>query len=380
MRRVLFFLESLAGGGAEKVLTDIVGGLDKSKYDITVCTVTDGDVYQKKISANCHYKSMLKISNYHAGGIRKIFFWVGIKMIYTLPPRLIHKYFFREKYDIEVAFIEGFATKIIASSPDTSSKKIAWVHTDPLKNVYADKSFHSLSEQIQVYHAFDQILFVSDSIKTAFENKFFSDSRLKVQYNPIDEKTILQLSRESINIVHPEHGLLIGTIGRLEPAKGYLRLLKCVKELTDQGYSAFTIWILGKGSQQQILEQYIHDNHLNDIVKLLGYHSNPYKYLHLCDAFICSSYAEGFSTAATESLILGKPVFTVDCAGMRELLNDSGAGEVVPNTDKDLYSLLESLVSGQINLASYSKAAEKRGRDFNMEKRIQEIDHVLSSL
>ena len=51
MRRVLFFLESLAGGGAEKVLTDIVGGLDKSKYDITVCTVTDGDVYQKKISA-----------------------------------------------------------------------------------------------------------------------------------------------------------------------------------------------------------------------------------------------------------------------------------------------------------------------------------------
>lgn len=37
MKKILFFLESLAGGGAEKVLTDIVCYLDKSKYDISLC-------------------------------------------------------------------------------------------------------------------------------------------------------------------------------------------------------------------------------------------------------------------------------------------------------------------------------------------------------
>ena len=75
MKKILFFLESLAGGGAEKVLTDIVCHLDKTKYDITVCTVTDGDVYEKRIAPICRYCSFLKTTDYRAGGIRKALFW-----------------------------------------------------------------------------------------------------------------------------------------------------------------------------------------------------------------------------------------------------------------------------------------------------------------
>lgn len=49
MKKILFFIESLSGGGAEKVLSDIVTNLNKEKYSITVCTVTDSGVYQKEM-------------------------------------------------------------------------------------------------------------------------------------------------------------------------------------------------------------------------------------------------------------------------------------------------------------------------------------------
>ena len=361
------------------MLTDIVCHLDKTKYDITVCTVTDGDIYEKCIAPVCRYRSFLKTADYRAGGIKKVLFWASIKLIYSLPSKVVYKHFFRERYDVEIAFIEGFATKIIAASPNSKSKKIAWVHTDLSQNSYADKYYSNLDEQCAAYKRFDRILCVSESVKEAFEQKLFSDASVCVQYNPVDEKYILQQAEETLSMQRPENELLLGTVGRLEQQKGYPRLLKCVKKLYDEGHR-FTLWIIGKGSQQEELEQYVHENDLGDVVKLLGFHKNPYKYLNQCDAFICSSYAEGFSTAATESLILRKPVFTVECAGMQELIGDSDSGVIVPNTDEALYDLMEKLVSGQFDLAQYTQAAKKRGQDFSMSTRIAEIDSILSSL
>lgn len=361
------------------MLTDIVCHLDKTKYDITVCTVTDGDVYEKRIAQVCRYCSFLKTADYRAGGIKKILFWAKLKLIYSLPAKVVYKHFFKEHYDTEIAFIEGFATKIVAASSNRKSKKIAWVHTDLSQNSYADKYYSSLHKQRAAYKRFDRILCVSESVKKAFEQKLFTDASVCVQYNPVDEKYIRQQAEEPLSMQHPEIGLLLGTVGRLEWQKGYPRLLTCVKRLRDEGHR-FTLWIIGKGSQQAELEQYVHENDLGNVVKLLGFHKNPYNYLNQCDAFICSSYTEGFSTAATESLILGKPVFTVECAGMQELIGDSHSGVIVPNTNEALYGLMEKLMSGQFDLAQYTQAAKKRGKDFGMGTRIAEIDGVLASL
>lgn len=379
MKKILFFLESLAGGGAEKVLTDIVCHLDKSKYDITVCTVTDGGVYQQQVSAVCHYRSLLHIADYQAGGLKKVLFWLKMKMIYTLPSKTVYHYFFKEHYDIEVAFIEGFATKLIASSQDKSSK-IAWLHVDLEQNPWTSFLYKSVMDEKKHYDAFDKIVCVSESVKESFIRKYgISADKVIVQYNPVDKKTILKRAQEPISCQIPQGKMLLGTIGRLEEVKGYLRLLKCAKKLRDKGYS-FALWIIGEGSQRKQLEQYILENNLKNTVSLLGFQTNPYKYLNQCDAFICSSYSEGFSTAATESLILGKPVFTVNCAGMRELIGESNCGKIVPNTDEDLYLMLEEVVSGRIDMDEYKRNAEKRGEAFDLDLRIDEIENLLSTL
>ena len=380
MKRVLFFLESLSGGGAEKVLSDIVGNLNPEEYQVTVCTVTDGDIYQEKVSCSCTYKSFLEIKNYNEGGLKKVIFWLKIKMIYNFPASWIYKWFIREKYDIEIAFIEGYATKLIAASSNSKSRKVAWVHTDLLRNAYADKCYLNHKQHCMTYKKYDKILCVSNSVMQVFKKKFFSSPQLAVQYNPVDEKEILEESLSAPDFLpYSSDGIILGTIGRLEQPKGYYRLVKCAKDLFDKGYK-FTIWIIGQGSEKEKIEQYIKENDLDNIVILLGFKKNPYQYMRYCDAFVCSSYSEGFSTAATESLIMGKPIFTVDCSGMRELISDSGCGVIVPNNDDALLELLENLVSGIIPLEKYIKAAQRRGKDFSLKSRILEIEQLFSEL
>ena len=374
MKKILIFLESLSGGGAEKVLADIVCNLNPSKYDITVCTVTDEGVYQNKVSECCKYRSFLKMKNYRAGGIKKLLFWLQIKFIYCFPCKWIYKIFFHEKYDIEIAFIEGFATKLIAAS-NNQSKKIAWVHIDMEKRPYADKIFKNLREHIKVYRKYSKIVCVSENVKEVFEHKFFQSGNVIVLYNPVDKQDIERKQVEEINLKRPE-GLLLGTVGRLEHVKGYLRLLECISKLKDEGY-VFNLWIIGEGTQHDKLADYILRHNLSQSVALLGFQSNPYKYIKQCDAFICSSYAEGFSSAATECLMLGKPIFTVNCAGMKELFGPYNCGIIVDNNDEDLFNMLKEIVSGNVDLHSYDQDIEKRSNTFNISQRIADIEMIL---
>ena len=173
-----------------------------------------------------------------------------------------------------------------------------------------------------------------------------------------------------------KESILLGTVGRLENQKGYLRLLKSLKTLQNEGYK-FEVWIIGAGSQYNALNDFILANQMSDYVILLGFQKNPYKYINLCDAFICSSYAEGFSTAATESLILGKPIFTVDCSGMSELFGNMPCGVIVANDDQSLLELLRDIVSYRIKIDDYKTAVKIRAADFEIDKRIKEIERLL---
>lgn len=246
------------------------------------------------------------------------------------------------------------------------------------QNKYADTYYKSLKEHKDAYRVYDTIVCVSQSVKKEFEMKFFESEEILVQYNPVDSRKIIRDSEESINLksfVRP----LLGTIGRLEPVKGYMRLLKCAKRLYEEGY-IFEIWIIGDGSQREILEQYIEKNNIMNSVKLLGFQSNPYKYISKCDAFICSSYTEGFSTAATESMVIRIPIFTVECSGMKELFGDIECGEIVENTDEALYYMLKKIVTREVSLDSYKRNLQIRSKEFIIENRIREIERLLDAI
>lgn len=374
---VLFFIESLAGGGAEKVLSDLVSNLDQTKYNVTVISVADGGVYEPIVMKHSHYHPVFANDDYQSGGWKKLWYILKYKLIYSLPAPISYRWMIHEEYDVEVAFVEGFATRLIAASPNKRSKKLAWVHIDMEKNPYASASYKSEAEHRAAYEKYDRICCVSQSVKDVFNKMFFDDQRVVVQYNPVDSVEVICKGKEPVELT-PSTTLQMGTIGRLEEQKGFIRLLDCLGRLKIQGYQ-FNLWIVGEGSQRPQLEALIKKYQMQEQVKLLGFQENPYKYMDKCDVFVCSSYAEGFSTAATESLILGKPIFTTECAGMQELFGDEKCGEIVPNTDDALYEMLENLLSGKWKAADYTGAVARRSLDFDIQKRMQEIEKILDA-
>ena len=97
--------------------------------------------------------------------------------------------------------------------------------------------------------------------------------------------------------------------------------------------------------------------------------------------FVCSSFSEGFSTAATEALIVGTPVCTVEVSGMREMLGDNNEyGVVTKNSEDELFEGIKMLLDNANLLAHYKKQAEIRGKDFNTEKTVKAVEDMLLSL
>ena len=100
------------------------------------------------------------------------------------------------------------------------------------------------------------------------------------------------------------------------------------------------IIILGQGPEKDNLLSMINELHIEDSSKLLGYNTNPYKYLKNSDMFVCSSVAEGFSTAATEALIVGTPVVTVEVSGMKEMLGENNEYGIVTDNNEDAFTMM----------------------------------------
>ena len=112
-----------------------------------------------------------------------------------------------------------------------------------------------------------------------------------------------------------------------------------------------------------------------------GYQLNPYAYVSRCMLSVCASQAEGFSTAAVESLLVGTPFCSVEVGGMYELLGRSGEyGIVVKNNDEDLYRAVKKFFTDSGFRADYRQRALTRGNDFEKESAIRKAEAFLLSL
>ena len=378
-KKLLFLTNGLYGGGAEKVLQTLLCNLDLSKYDITLYSVNE-EIVNDKYPQGIKYRYIFK--QRAANAITR--FWARstnkIKLIIynNLPPVWFYRLFVKGRYDTEIAFIEGYSTRIISGSTDESSRKIAWVHIDLSNNRWTDIAFRNDREEAEAYSRFDNVVCVSDSVRESMSRLFPNVGTLCVRYNPIDDGNIRQLSQQSSSLkLDNDATVKLVSTGRLVHQKGYDRLLPIVKRLIDDGLNV-SLTILGEGGDRRQLEEYIRANNLTGRVSLPGFVDNPYAEMARHDVFVCSSRAEGCSTAVTEALILGLPVVTTECSGMKELLGERNEyGIVTPNDDEALYQAVKSIVTNDDLLRSYKSKAAERGKDFSLSKQIAEIENVL---
>ena len=369
MKKILFVIHDLGPGGAEKVLVNLVNNMDPQKFDVTVMALFGGGVNEQFLKPHIHYRYCFKHMIRGNSHLMKL-----------LTPRQLHKWLIKEHYDVEVSYLEGPTARIISGCPHRNTKKVAWIHCLATQKTNVTLGFRSYNEAIKSYSKFDKIVCVSKSSETAFQNVFPNIDRTAVLYNTYDSETVIQLSNEPVDLAfQPEYIHLIST-GRLIPIKGYDRLMRVYTRLKADGYQ-LKCYILGNGEIHKELERKAYELGIDDGFKFLGYHINPYKYVANCNLYVCSSLSEGFSTAATEALIVGTPVCTVDVSGMKEMLGENGEyGIVTENSEDALYLGIKKLLDDPSLLEHYKNMATVRGKDFSTETTVKAVEKMLETV
>lgn len=370
MKKILFFIPNLSVGGAEKVLVNLVNNMDRSKFDITVQTLFAGGVNEQFLNADIKYKYCFKKTFRGNSQILKMF-----------SPKHLYKKFIKEHYDIIVSYLEGPTARIVSGCTDLNTKLVCWIHIEQHNIRDASYAFKSPEEAKSCYNKFDKIICVSEYVKKDFTEIFDYKKSVEVLYNTNETKQIINLSQECVDDVKfSDDEIKICVVGKVAKRKGCDRVVNIQKKLKSEGFNTH-IFFLGVGSEEENIRLFAKNNGLENSITLLGYQTNPYKYIAKCDMLICASFAEGFSTAATEALILGVPVVTVEVSGMKEMLGDNNEYGIVTDNDEDaLYNGIKKILSEDGMLKEYAEWAKERGKFFSTENTVKAAEKMFLEL
>ena len=370
MKRILFLIHDLGQGGAEKVLVNLVNNMDRSKFDISVTVLFGGGINEQFLASDIHFRAVFpkEIPG-------------NSKLMKLLTPKQLHKLCVKGHYDIEVSYLEGPSARVISGCQDPETKLVCWIHSRVANIQEASGSFRGIQEARNCYSRFHQIVCVSKWTKQAFLQAFLEQSNVIVLYNTIESQKILEQAKLPIpdGLFHTNEIKLIA-VGSMKPVKAFDRLIRIHDRLRKSGYPVHT-YFLGIGPDFEKLQNQAAELNQSDTITFLGYETNPYNYVAKADLFVCCSLSEGFSTAATEALIVGTPVCTVEVSGMKEMLGENNEwGVVTENSEEALYDGIKKLLDSPDLLAYYKSRASLRGQNFRAEETVKDVEQMLLQL
>lgn len=369
-KRIVFLIHDLGGGGAEKVLVNLVNHLNKEKFEIHVISLFGGGSNEKFLSKDIHYSFIWRKP-----------FPGNSRVLRIIPASMLHRICIRQKYDVEIAYLEDICAKVISGNRGEGKKRICWVHTDIHDPNVSARGFNSFAESKKAFESFDRIVCVSDTVRKDFVGLYPRIINAVTCYNTLETKKILSLRDEPIqNVNFNSKEIKLIAVGKITKNKGFDRLARIIKRLRDEKYPVH-FYALGIGRDRKAIELYLNTNGITEYYTFLGYQNNPYKYIAASDLFVCASLAEGFSTAATEALIVGTPVCTVEVSGMKEMLGQNNEwGIVTDNNDESLYWGIKSLLDDLDKLKHYKEKALERGKMFSTDNTVRAVEKIIEEV
>lgn len=174
------------------------------------------------------------------------------------------------------------------------------------------------------YNKSDLIITMSDYCKIMLEEIIKEKSKITVINNPIITYEIIRNSKEKIEDEYVKifQNRNIIMIGRLTKQKNHIEMLKAFKNI-QKNFSDVNFVILGEGELHSYLTNFIFENNIKNVY-LLGYKSNPYKYLSKSNLFLSSSLWEDPGHSLIEAAFLEIPIVTSNCpAAPKEIFHNN---------------------------------------------------------
>lgn len=365
MKKILFVINALDGGGAEKSLVSLLHELEKYKheYSINLLIPYEKGLFYDQIPEYVHKVSIPEALYYMTHPIKDLLkdkkvnfkFWIkkiqwtikqnrlngvstGIReqALWTLWKKTIPE--IDEFYDIAISYLNGYPNYFVIDKVN-ARKKILWIH-----NEYQKIGYDSIYDE-SYYRDADEIVTISNSCVESFLEVFPQYSeKINVLENISSGKLIHQLADEDIldDEFKAYEGYKILSIGRLVEQKNFRLAIESAKTLRDRMAGIDFKWfIIGKGPLEKQLCTMVEQYNLKDIFVFLGIRANPYPYIKQADCFVQTSLFEGKSIVIDEAKILQKPIVCTNYATVRNSLENGLTGLIV---DMDANAISDAIV------------------------------------
>jgi glycosyltransferase involved in cell wall biosynthesis len=341
MKRILFFIESLQCGGAEKSLVSLLNSFDFSAYELRIMVLNRGGEFEKFVPKHLSiesikvdwglfsrlkfrfYKLIYKNRKFHPAQL----FWQCTKKDVPIV---------KEKYDLAIAWGQGFATYFVAERT-IAHKKIAWVNTD------YHKAGYNWKRDLPIYNKFDKVVGVSEFVKQSMQ-VFLNNEKVVAIRDIIDPNDILVRAEEDSPALKFDKNIVnLVSVGRLSKPKGFELALAAAQILVMDGHSIHW-YIIGEGAERNYLEALINESKLNHHVTLFGFQENPYPYIKACDIYVQTSWFEGLSITLIEAKILCKPIVTTDFPTAKSILEHEKTGLITSMDASSIASAIKRII------------------------------------
>jgi glycosyltransferase involved in cell wall biosynthesis len=347
-KKILFLIPNLSGGGAERVMSNLLNYFS-SEFKVITVFFNNNHVYPLTNDCKVYY---LDNDLPRIGFIKKLMRIIYLRNVIKKEKPDVALSFLTNLYLITSAiFPRRLNVKLIISERNTISYILKFSKNKMIKRIL----FKTLYKKV------DNIIAVSKGVKEDLMKTFnLPQEKIRVIYNPHDIDKIQELSKEQINhpwLVDKKYPVIIN-VGRLTYQKGQDILLKAFKIVNERIESRLII--LGEGPLLNKLKGLGKELGIENKVDFVGFQKNPFAFISRSDVFVLSSRWEGFPNVLIEAMACGVPVISTDCpSGTNEIIEDGVNGLLVPiEVDK----LAESIIWILTNI-EFSKRIARMGQE-----------------
>lgn len=360
-KRVLFLIDSLTCGGAEKSLISLLPLLDYSQVDVDLLMFKRGGVFEKYVPQQVR---VISHRLYGSGFVDRLsqrlhqmcFSWnlrFGKKRHGAETHwRAMHQAVMplEGQYDVAIAYQQGMPTFFLATKVN-AVKKVAWINADVLAAGYDMDYCKQFYDKMDAVVAVSQKLFDLLSVRASW-----MQDKLHCVYDIINPEVVRTLAQEQVTDMNPVGAALsIVTVGRLTKPKNHLLALDAAHILKDNGLD-FKWYFVGEGEMRTALEQRITDLGLAENVILLGLKENPYPYMAKADVYVQTSAFEGFGMTIAEAKMLHRPVVSTNFDVIHDQIVDHQNGLIADMTPQSVAEKILELMADEELRGSISKS------------------------
>jgi len=352
VKKILFVINSLDSGGAEKSLVSLLNELEQYKhlYEVHLLLPNKSGLFYSQIPKYVNeieineplfymansYGTILKTRGIKIGLLIKKIIWscyhrINKKKNSGVLEQALWRYWseslssLEQEYDIAVGYLNGYPNYFVIDKVN-AKRKMLWVH-----NEYQKLGYESEYDK-WYYEKADAIATISDECVKDFLTVYPNlKNKVHMLQNITSGHLIWRLSEESCHDFERHEGqIIILSIGRLVEQKNFELAIDAAKYLKNNYPEFKFVWyIMGKGPLKEILAKKIVENGLEKQMILMGVRSNPYPYMRRADVFVQTSIYEGKSIVLDEAKILAKPIVTTNYLTVYDSVENRCTGLIV---------------------------------------------------